>query len=185
MIRVWNLQTGQLIARLDRHIFPVVSLKFSPLCIENSSNKYLISTSEEGFTFYWKYNSVNNEFESDPEFKKTKYDNYRAQSITTAYSSGGLLMAVIHTYEVQMKKPENQFNSAIRVFSFNDDSGPHEVWKSIDIKSHDRCEYSLKFSNKSFRLVIKYFCFSIQFKNYNYSVLNYRFASGCSKDSNA
>lgn len=169
LILVWNLQTGDLIAKLDKHGFPIISLTFSPLTID--SNGYLISTSNDGFMFFWKYEKKTNIFTNEPEFRRTKYDNCRAQNMCYCSSSGGLLIGLIHTFEVENKGPskpmskkdiENHFQCAIRIFSFNDDSGPLEVWKTTHFKSHEDCEYSLRFAKSGFR-----------------------FASGCNKDSNA
>lgn len=164
MIPVWNLQTYQLIVKLNRHAFSVSAIEFSPITLENN-DKYLISTSADGFMFFWKYNIVSNQFDSEPKFRRTKYDNYRAHKMCTAFSSGGLLIAVIHTFETETHSPskpkskkevnpQSLFQSAIRVFSLSDDSGPAEVWKQTHFKTHDNCDYSLKFCNKSFRFVI-------------------------------
>ncbi|CAG2183108.1 unnamed protein product, partial [Oppiella nova] len=112
------------------------------------------------------------EFTPNSVHRKTKYDNERAVNICCDFSTGGLLLGVVHTFgipkEASRPKSKKTYNpsinktiqSAIRIINISDDSIKEE-WKYTQHKTHAECEYSFAFSHNTFR-----------------------FASGCDNDSN-
>ncbi|CAG2182266.1 unnamed protein product, partial [Oppiella nova] len=98
-INVWNLKTFKLITRLDEQIFPIRTVRFSPFAYEDDK-KYLISVSTDGFIYFYAYDVNTLEFTPNSVHRKTKYDNERAVNICCDFSTGGLLLGVVHTFGI-------------------------------------------------------------------------------------
>ncbi|XP_054157075.1 bromodomain and WD repeat-containing protein 1-like [Oppia nitens] len=166
-VSVWSLKTFDLIAKLDEQVYPIRSIHFSPvsMVVNNDQNKkYLISTSEDGFIYFYAYDDKSLKFTAKAVHRKTRYDNERAVNVCCDYSTGGLLLAVIHTAGHNSDEPvrpsskltnllaKKSVQSVIRVFSLTDEQfGAKEEWKCSQHKTHLDCVYSLRFCHNSFR----------------------------------
>ena len=157
--------------KFEEQMFPIRSVIFSP-AVFNKNKKYLISTSEDGFIFFYTYNYTDLKFDPKSLHRKSKFDSERAVNICVDMTTGGVLLGLMHTFGIkqEVSKPKSKkeqliksdVQSAIRIFSLCDEMGPKEEWKTTYHKSHSECVYTLRFSHNTFR-----------------------FASACDKDTNA
>lgn len=134
-VRVWDLKTTRMIECLNAHTAMITSVKFAPFN-RHGSDRYLISTSNDGSIVFWHYHRDNFGFNRHKKLKERCRPG--GQMVCSAFSAGGSFLAC------------GSSDHVVHVYGFHEYAGPSQV---IELHEHTDQVDSIQFSNYGFRFV--------------------------------
>lgn len=137
MIRVWRLKTTEQICILNGHTSQITSLKFCPY--SKTNERYLVSTSNDGCVYFWKWNSETLAFIPFPTVF-TERSKQTAHLICSSFSAGGSFLAI------------GSSDHYVRVYQIHNGHNQPPT-KVLEIQPHLDQVDSIQFSNSGLRFV--------------------------------
>lgn len=134
-IRIWDLRTGKMIECLNTHTAMITSVKFSPYN-RHGSDRYLISTSNDGTVVFWTYHVNNFGFRKLKKLQERKRPG--AQMVCSSFSVGGSFLAC------------GSSDNSVYVYAFTPHSDPYKL---LELEPHSNQVDSIQFCNHGFRFV--------------------------------
>lgn len=135
VVRIWDLKTSKLLDCLCGHGAMVTSVKFAPYN-RYGSNRYLISTSNDGSVIFWSYHVENFNFKKLKKFQERCAPGGRI--VCSSFSTGGSFLAC------------GSSDSFIHVYGFHPEMGPYHLNELAQHKDHVD---SIQFCNQGFKFV--------------------------------
>lgn len=135
VVRIWDLKTSKLLDCLSGHSAMVTSVKFAPYN-RYGSNRYLISTSNDGSIIFWSYHVDNFNFKKLRKFQERCAPGGRI--VCSSFSTGGSFLAC------------GSSDNFIHVYGFHPEMGPYHLNELAQHKAHVD---SIQFCNQGFRFV--------------------------------
>jgi len=135
IIRIWDLKTTKLLECLSSHTATVTSIKFSPYN-RHGSDRYLISTSNDGTVVIWVYHV--DRFGFKKLQKHRERNRVGAQITCSSMSTGGSFLAC------------GSSDYCVHVYGFHPDIGPYHL---AELGGHTDKVDSIQFCNLGFRFI--------------------------------
>lgn len=135
VVRIWDLKTSKLLDCLCGHGAMVTSVKFAPYN-RYGSNRYLISTSNDGSVIFWSYHVDNFNFKKLRKFQERCAPGGRI--VCSSFSTGGSFLAC------------GSSDNYIHVYGFHPEMGPYHL---NELSHHRDHVDSIQFCNQGFRFV--------------------------------
>lgn len=133
--RIWDLKTSKLLHCLNGHTAMVTSVRFAPYN-RHGTDRYLITTSNDGSVVFWSYHVNTLDFRKVRKFKERNRPGGRI--VCSSFSAGGSFLAC------------GSSDNYIHVYGFHPDIGPYWI---NELAYHSDQVDSIQFSNKGFRFI--------------------------------
>jgi bromodomain and WD repeat domain containing protein 1/3 len=138
VLRVWDLQTGSVVAVLSEHNGMITSVNFCPN--PKTDMKYLVTTSTDGTVAFWSYRQPSGQkpvFQAKPTQFFEKLRPGQAQMICASFSPGGFFLAA------------GSADHHVRVYQMVED-GPKRI---LEIESHSGTVDSIQWAHSGLRFI--------------------------------
>lgn len=135
IIRIWDLKSTKLLECLSSHHAMITSVKFSPYN-RHGSDRYLVSTSNDGTIVIWKYHVEKFGFER--LFKVSERNRPGGQITCSSFSTGGSFLAC------------GASDNYIHIYGFPPNNNPYHV---AELSEHTDNVDSVQFCNLGFRFI--------------------------------
>lgn len=138
VLRVWDLQTGGVIAVFCEHSGMITSVNFCPN--PKSDMKYLVTTSTDGTVAFWSYTQSRGQkpiFQPKPTQYHEKLRPGACQMICASFSPGGFFLAA------------GSADHHVRVYQMTED-GPKRI---LEIESHSGTVDSIQWAHSGLRFI--------------------------------
>lgn len=135
IIRIWDLKSTKLLECFSSHHALVTSVKFSPYN-RHGTDRYLVSTSNDGTVVIWKYHVENFGFERLVRFQER--NRVGGQMTCSSFSTGGSFLAC------------GASDNYIQIYGFHPNLGPYWI---AELLGHSDNVDSVQFCNLGYRFI--------------------------------
>lgn len=134
IIRIWDLKSTKLLECLSSHHAVITSVRFAPYN-KAGSDRYLVSTSNDGTIVLWKYHV--DDFGFQLWFRRQERNRIRGQITCSSFSTGGSFLAC------------GSSDNCIHVYGF-EVTNPYWI---VELNQHTDSVDSIQFCNYGYRFV--------------------------------